>query len=64
MSNPHEVFQNAHQGDVVHYQLRGPASPEEKQEVKEALEKQYPDLTFIIEADGAISNAEVVANHG
>jgi hypothetical protein len=64
VSNPEEVFVRAHQGDVVRYQLRGPATPEEKQEVKEALEKKYPDLKFIVEADGAVSNAEVVDNHG
>jgi hypothetical protein len=46
---------------VVRFQLRGPATDEEREEARRLMAAAYPQVgRFIVVAGGAVSNAQVV----
>jgi hypothetical protein len=56
-----EVCRTAPAGAVVRFQLRGPATDEEREETRRLMAAAYPQVgRFIVVAGGAVSNAQVV----
>jgi hypothetical protein len=59
IESPEEVFEAAQPGQIVRYQLRGPATSGELAELTASLAAAHPGVTFVLTADGAESKAWV-----
>lgn len=58
--NPFETIEQAVPGSTILYTLRGPATADEIEEVRRALEAQYPSLKFLVRAGAEESHATIL----